>query len=110
ISRAGGGEVASCTKVVDGDERGVVLDPRPEVERADEVVRVLSRCPRRPCAETERLVEGADAADEVGAQERRRRVAAVPHVLPVEQPRRLRPPGRGAAARVLRATGEAVQL
>src|SRR5207248_2503389 len=75
--RIGGGLLARMRH----DQPGVVVDPRAGIERADEVVDLLSRRPARFRAETEPLVEPADARDEGPAQEERERDRAVPEVF-----------------------------
>ena len=49
-------------------DRGVVLEPRAAAQRADEVVDLLPRAERRPCAEPEPLVERAGSLDDAAAQ------------------------------------------
>jgi hypothetical protein len=78
------------------DERRVVLDARSREEGADEQLHVLGRRPRRPCAESEALVEGADLVEHPAADEHRGRVPGVPHVLDADRAGGM-PAGRGAA-------------
>ena len=70
---------------------GVVLDPCPGSERADQVVDLLARGPRRLGAEAELLVESPNPGDERGAQEDRERDRPVPEILPGQERRVARP-------------------
>ena len=90
-------------------QRGVVRDPGPGSDRADEVVDLLARRPRLAGAEPEALVERADLLDDRSAEEDRVRDRAVPEVVVGENGRVAFPRGRGAAATVDAAPGHAVE-